>query len=95
MFTESIRRLINYCKQGDIQNMMRLLSGGASVNGSDVNGETPAHIAALEGRVPVLKYLVSEGARVYIRDLQGQQAIHKAASGGHVAALEFLLSKGE
>ena len=94
MYTESVRRLIDYCKQGDVHNMMRLISSGASVNSSDIQGETPVHVAASTGRLPVLKYLVSEGGRIYVRDIKGQQPVHKAASGGHVAALEFLMHKG-
>lgn len=56
-----------------------LVSKGFSVHDKDVNGQTPLHLAAREGKLDVLKALLDKGADVNSCDDGGNTALHNCA----------------
>lgn len=58
------------------------------------NGETPLHVAALNGKVKVVEYLLSKGVAPNVRDKRGRTPLHMAALRGHLSVIEALLKAG-
>ena len=52
-----------------------LIHKGAPVNGTDINGDTPAHIAASHGHLSMLHVLTSCGANCHIRNKAARCAL--------------------
>ena len=67
--------------------------GSEILSARDEWGYTPAHWAALDGNLPVMRYLVERGAPVDLSCLgtQGQRPIHWACRKGHAAIAQVLL----
>lgn len=67
--------------------------GSEILSARDEWGYTPAHWAALDGNLPVMRYLVERGAPVDLSCLgtQGQRPIHWACRKGHAAIVQVLL----
>ena len=73
---------------------------------TDARGETPLHLAAAKGHVPVVELLIKNGANVNAKDADGGTPLHSAAANGyaHLASdagvrgwkriVELLLAKG-
>lgn len=70
-----------------------ILKRGAQVNAINVAGETPLHLAARRGSVPVVEVLLSiEVVRVDALDLAGSSPLMLAAMHGHWAVVRLLLA---
>lgn len=67
--------------------------GPESLSSRDEWGYTPAHWAALDGNVEVMRYLIERGAPVDMSCLgiQGPKPIHWACRKGHTAIVHILL----
>ncbi len=61
------------------------------VNAANKVGETPLMMAALKGRIDVMKRLIERGARIH---QPGWSPIHYAASGEEPKAVALLLDRG-
>lgn len=59
-----------------------LLQYGADVDGVNIQGATPLHKAAYNGRAQCCRVLLQRGAKVNAADAQGATALHKAALTG-------------
>lgn len=82
-------------KRGLLADVERALSTNpSSVNDLDQFGQTPLHIAAFEGQVPISNVLISKGASISTQDKNGWTPLHSAASGGNLAICEKLLHQG-
>uniref|UniRef100_A0A8D8V786 Palmitoyltransferase n=1 Tax=Cacopsylla melanoneura TaxID=428564 RepID=A0A8D8V786_9HEMI len=70
--------------------------GPESLSSRDEWGYTPAHWAALDGNVEVMRYLIERGAPVDMSCLgiQGPKPIHWACRKGHTAIVHILLQAG-
>ncbi|CAG9464337.1 unnamed protein product [Pedinophyceae sp. YPF-701] len=80
---------------GDPLMMQYLVYQGAELEPRNKGQETPLHVAAFHGRVPLVKYLVEQGCRGDVGNEAGDTALHLAAREGHAEALSVLLaSKG-
>lgn len=79
---------------GDIAAVQTIISGGADINASNKDGETPLMIAALEGRIAVVKFLVEKGAHIDSIDGLGATPLLYAAEGGSLDVITFLVEKG-
>ncbi|XP_048134133.1 ankyrin-3-like [Rhodamnia argentea] len=66
------------------------VSGGAKVNVTLREGETPLHIAASEGKLHIINCLLEAGADPNVRDENGMTPIEAAAREGNRAVVEIL-----
>ena len=68
--------------------------GSEVLSSRDEWGYTPAHWAALDGNIEVMRYLVERNAPVDLSCLgtQGPRPIHWACRKGHSAVVQLLLS---
>ena len=64
---------------------------GVIANLSDPSGQTPLHLAAAQGLMPLVELLLAHGADISRRDGGGRTAIHTCASLGHKKCLALLL----
>ena len=76
-----MRSLHDAAREGSLQDVERLLSGGADVNESNEYGETPLHLAARCGSLEVVKFLLENGASgdIAARDEDGRTPLHDGA----------------
>ena len=57
-------------------------------------GRTPLHLAALQGKIGVMKQLLDARAPANASDEHGMTPLHKAAVGGRTEAAQLLLNAG-
>ncbi|KAG0555635.1 hypothetical protein KC19_12G183800 [Ceratodon purpureus] len=86
--------LTGACKEGDVEFVRLLLSGGAQVDARGPDGATPLLAAADGGFVKCVQLLLKYGANADARDSVGVTALIAAAYAGHSYCLEVLLSHG-
>ena len=79
---------------GDIEEVGRLLSGGADVNHRDDGGATALIMASQEGHLAVVEALLAKGAELDVQDNNGVTALVMASQNGRGAIVEALLAKG-
>eukprot|EP00798_Chlamydomonas_sp_ICE-L_P026371 gene26371-17465_t len=79
--TSPIHRLAG---QGNVEEVVKLLDSGVSVDVVDECGCTPLHFAADRGSLEVAKLLISRGALIDARDDDGQSPLHYAALCEHL-----------
>jgi hypothetical protein len=78
---------------GDAAEVGQLLTRGASPH-SEVEGQTPLHVAAANGWCGVMKVLVSAGAGIDVRGPSGQTPLFMAAASGQTEAVTWLIEHG-
>ena len=64
--------------QGRADLARQLIDSGASVNGTNRDGNTPLHAAVFLGRTGVVDLLVSHGVNVHVRNAQGESVLQPA-----------------
>lgn len=69
-------------KRNDMEKVKKLIEqDGVSVNTTDDTKNTPMHIAAYEGQIPMIQYLAAQGADLNARDIpKGRTPLHVAAA---------------
>lgn len=77
----------------DVMEVLCLAYVDIDVNSFDSCGQTPLHIAAIQGYVDVIQFLVSIGADPDVTDCNGWTPLHFASIEGHVEAVELLLNR--
>ncbi|TPX33093.1 hypothetical protein SmJEL517_g03940 [Synchytrium microbalum] len=89
------------CGSGNEELVRELIHRGASILAQDMNGRTPAHVAAIQGHGGVLKVLLSGGdnnsadpSAVRVKDNNGWTPLFCAVQNGHREAVEVLLESG-
>lgn len=87
-----IDRLLHVATSVDVMEVLCLGFVNLDLNTCDSRGQTPMHLAAIEGRVEAVRFLVSVGGDVEIADVQGYTPLHYAAQQGHLEIVECLLS---
>lgn len=71
-----------------------LLNAGAHVDARNAYGNSPLHIACLNGHLPVCQLLLSYGANIEATNYRGQTPLHISAASTHgVDCLNFLVEK--
>jgi ankyrin repeat protein len=87
---QAASRLCQAVFDGDIPMLRRLLKARISVNSSDYDKRTAAHIAIAEGNVAALKVLVEFGADLTLQDRWGNTVDHEAKRLNAGQLLEYL-----
>ncbi|XP_072385911.1 uncharacterized protein Patsas isoform X2 [Diabrotica undecimpunctata] len=94
----SLRSIFDLVKSGELSEIVEYVekSGCEVLRARDEWGYTPAHWAALDGNVEIMRYIVDKGAPIDLPCLgtQGPRPIHWACRKGHTAAVQVLLQAG-
>ena len=75
-------QLLIESRDGNLQEVMRLVRHGADLTAANVDGNTPLHFAASNGHAAMAEFLVNNGADVNAANAYGETALHLAAWGG-------------
>jgi len=86
--------LLNAAQTGNVQEVQSLLTGGADVNATYIDGETPLHLAADKGYTEVINLLIEAWANPNAINYNGQTPLHLAAEYGHTGAVKALMVAG-
>jgi len=86
--------LHNAADAGKLNEVARLLKGGATVNCSDIVGDRPLHLAAARGHLEVVRYLLGRGAPVDAKCRNKWTPLMHACNSGHPAIVNLLLEHG-
>ena len=83
------------CKTKDVVEELKLHGCHVTVNNSfeKIEGWTPVHVAAMQGRVDALKYLEKRGCELDVRDKR-DETLHLAAANNKLEAAKYLLRRG-
>jgi len=86
--------LILAVDEGKIEEIKRLLNGGANVNAEDEYGNTALMKAAELGYLEILKLLLDSGAEVNAKDECHGTALIRASKMGRLEVVRLLLNEG-
>ena len=81
-------------RRGSIDELERLVAGGADVDARDEHGQTALMLAAVEGHGHVVEWLVEHGAALDHAAKYGLSALMLAVVNGHVDVARILVRKG-
>ncbi|GLH16664.1 Uncharacterized protein GBIM_20898, partial [Gryllus bimaculatus] len=94
----SCKSVFDVVRTGEVSDIESLVEkvGAEILSARDDWGYTPAHWAALDGNVEVMRYLVERSAPVDLSCLgtQGPRPIHWACRKGHAGVVQVLLQVG-
>lgn len=82
-----------FAREGDMENLVKCVDGGVSVDLKDSEGRTPLHWAVDRGHLDVTELLLSKNADVNAKDNEGQTPLHYAAVCEREAIAEFLVKQ--
>lgn len=81
-------------RKGESRTVIRLLEGGAAINGLDQHGWTVLHRAAFKGHTDMVRLLIEKGVNIDAKDEEGYTSLHCAVESGNADVLELLVKKG-
>ena len=81
-------------KASDKATISYLVNIGANVNVQDPDQKTALHVAALRGRVEVVKCLIENGAMVDAKDKKGCTPLYLSIAKGHIEIAKCLIENG-
>lgn len=79
---------------GNLEEVKRLVSAGATVDAADPEKRTSLMWAAFNGHTAVVGYLLEKGAELDAKDASGRTALMYASSGPFAETVELLLKQG-
>ncbi|XP_018115594.1 protein phosphatase 1 regulatory subunit 12A isoform X2 [Xenopus laevis] len=82
------------CSAGDRDEVGQLLTAGAPINGTNVDGLTALHQACIDENLEMVQFLVENGSNVNQPDNEGWTPLHAAASCGFVSIAQYLIANG-
>ncbi|KAJ0102344.1 hypothetical protein Patl1_05211 [Pistacia atlantica] len=82
-----------FAREGEVDNLLKCIENGVSVNLRDSEGRTPLHWAVDRGHLNVCELLVSRNADVNAKDNEGQTPLHYAVVCEREAVAEFLVKQ--
>ncbi|GIV09271.1 MAG: hypothetical protein KatS3mg019_1362 [Fimbriimonadales bacterium] len=99
---ERNERLLQAVESGDLEQVQRVLTGGAVVNARTKSGLTALSIAVIRGYDEIALLLIDKGASLDARDKSGDREnrtpgnspVHYAAIYGRTRVLQAMLDKG-
>ena len=86
--------LLRAARDGNLQEVERLLAQGTDVNAQDDQRRTPLHLAAEAGHRAVVEALIEAGADANATDFNGHTATGLASGAGHDAVADLLREHG-
>ena len=89
-----VQEFLEACKQGNIEDVKRLLEQNVDVNAKDNYGQTALMLAEGEGHTEIVEILIDNGADVNAKDIYGKTALMWAAINGHTEIVEILIDNG-
>ncbi|PRQ60477.1 putative FERM/acyl-CoA-binding protein, 3-helical bundle [Rosa chinensis] len=82
-----------FAREGEVDNLLKCIDSGVSVDAKDSEGRTPLHWAVDRGHLNMAEMLVSRNADVNAKDNEGQTALHYAAVCEREGIAEYLVKK--
>jgi ankyrin repeat protein len=89
-----VKCLMDGASQGRVEEVERLLKGGANIEATNNDDWRPLHIAAYHGQKEVVAILLEYHASVKARIKGNYEPLHKAAQQGHFDIMELLKGAG-
>ena len=86
--------IIDAVRNGQGDEVIRLLDSGAAIDTRDESGNALLNIACNYGHFKVAKLLVDRGADISVRNKHGRTPLHEAASMGDFETATLLIEKG-
>ena len=87
-------KLISAAVQGNLEEVKRLLTQGAEINGTGRAGHTALIVASAQGHTAVVQYLLERGANINARGKNDATALIAAARRWHEEIVQLLLDHG-
>ncbi len=81
-------------RRGSVEELRRLLAGGADINARDQHGQTALMRAAVAGDDQVADWLIQQGANLNQTAKYGLSALMLAVVNGHAGIVRILLNAG-
>lgn len=82
-----------FAREGEVDNMLKCIESGVSVDLKDSEGRTPLHWAVDRGHLNMAELLVSKNANVNAKDNDGQTALHYAVMCDREGVAEYLVKQ--
>ncbi|CAN8326162.1 unnamed protein product [Cochlearia groenlandica] len=82
-----------FAREGEVENLLKSIESGISVNAKDSEGRTPLHWAIDRGHLNIAQVLVEKNANVNAKDNEGQTPLHYAVVCDREAIAEFLVKQ--
>ncbi|KAG6745538.1 hypothetical protein POTOM_050034 [Populus tomentosa] len=82
-----------FAREGEVNNLIKCIDGGVSVNLKDGEGRTPLHWAVDRGHLNIAEVLVGKDADINAKDNEGQTPLHYAAVCEREAIAEYLVKQ--
>ncbi|WP_341823711.1 ankyrin repeat domain-containing protein [Wolbachia endosymbiont (group A) of Agelastica alni] len=94
--TQLDKKLLTAIENGDLPEVRKFVSQGASVNAIEVGifGKKPIHIAAEKNYKDIIEFLLGKGVSVDDTSNYGWTPLHYTASKGCLEVAKFLIEKG-
>ena len=86
--------LINSAKLGDTRDVAQMVQRGASVDSTDIEGNTLLMLAARDGHLDLVDFLIKQRAKLNARNSAGDTALRLAAFRGHLSVVQRLIAGG-
>lgn len=86
--------LHNAARDGNFEELAKLIAQGGDLTRRDKLSRTPLHLAAWAGQLDCCKTLVAEGADKASAAQDDTTALHFACQKGHAEVVRFLLNEG-
>ncbi|XVE58338.1 hypothetical protein DITRI_Ditri04bG0162100 [Diplodiscus trichospermus] len=82
-----------FAREGELDNLLKCIESGVSVNLLDSEGRTPLHWAVDRGHLKIAEALVSRNAEVNAKDNEGQTPLHYAVVCEREDIAEYLVKQ--
>lgn len=91
----SAQSIFEAVKTGTLEQAQALVAKDASlVNAKDASGNTPLHVAAIAGSVPMVEWLLAKGADIDAGNTEALTPLLEAIRNGKDTVAQVLIEKG-